>query len=560
VRVLDQRLNWFLALGALIPKFFAGLEAGLRSRYGYWVAPLLLGCLVFVGWCWPSTFCGPLTLDLSVVMPSEHAIPKAIFNPALPEAFRSDERERLKNMKWTFRYMPTGSEYTGGLPYWIYRVLPRMFPGHFGGRRDWSLFGLGQPDDREFYVDYHGLPRGLVMSDTTVHVAGSDLRVTLKRVSFNCASCHRGEYLTEAGHSRFADGMPNTVIDTAGFKRAAFRSITSDDFRPDSVIAAIDQLLLEEKHDKLTPTERFLYRQIVKRAKKEASEKSIEWMNSRPENGPGRLDAFGALRFEFMKYPNDASVTTVDLPSIWHQSPDWRPWHHYDGNTAHQSARNFGAIVGVGGIPASIHRREVNRVGEWIDNELGPPPYPFEKSADAIQKGKLAYEARCSKCHGSYSDVDRKLERLTDCMKKPAPIDTDPMRAQAIDPLFVDRLNAFGASAGIWDTRSFRSTQGYSCPPLDGIWARAPYLHNGSVPTLWHLLGPVAERPKRFLRGNPAYDPEAGGFVWSGPSTRQLFEYVTDLPGNSNLGHDGTDQLVEDETERRHLIAYLQTL
>ena len=61
--------------------------------------------------------------------------------------------------------------------------------------------------------------------------------------------------------------------------------------------------------------------------------------------------------------------------------------------------------------------------------------------------------------------------------------------------------------------QTFRKTNGYANAPLDGLWLRAPYLHNGSVPTLEALLSPPAERPRAFLRGYDVYDPRAMGFV-----------------------------------------------
>jgi hypothetical protein len=68
---------------------------------------------------------------------------------------------------------------------------------------------------------------------------------------------------------------------------------------------------------------------------------------------------------------------------------------------------------------------------------------------------------------------------------------------------------------------------GYKARPLDGIWATAPYLHNGSVPTLYHLLLPPAERPKSFWLGSRDYDAEKVGYVWeSKPASGRAWEFV----------------------------------
>ncbi len=80
--------------------------------------------------------------------------------------------------------------------------------------------------------------------------------------------------------------------------------------------------------------------------------------------------------------------------------------------------------------------------------------------------------------------------------------------------------------------QSFKKTDGYAVVPLDGIWLRAPYLHNGSVPSLWALLQPPAHRPKAFLRGHDVYDPVDVGFESRPEKIPQavqgkLFCYVT---------------------------------
>ncbi|MFT4633171.1 MAG: hypothetical protein ACJARY_002759 [Candidatus Azotimanducaceae bacterium] len=90
--------------------------------------------------------------------------------------------------------------------------------------------------------------------------------------------------------------------------------------------------------------------------------------------------------------------------------------------------------------------------------------------------------------------------------------------------------------------------QGYKARPLNGIWSTAPFLHNGSVPTLRHLLGPVAERPSVFLLGDPTFDPVdvglkvvAVGATQGSYTDEGYFILKTALPGNSHLGHEFSD-------------------
>ena len=106
----------------------------------------------------------------------------------------------------------------------------------------------------------------------------------------------------------------------------------------------------------------------------------------------------------------------------------------------------------------------------------------------------------------------------------------------------------------------------YKVRPLNGIWATPPYLHNGSVPTLYALLSPVDERPKTFYLGNREYDPKNVGY-----HTEKIdggFEFDTTIPGNRNTGHefnngparDGLIGRLLSPDERWALIEYLKTL
>ncbi|OZA43412.1 MAG: hypothetical protein B7X81_11275, partial [Hydrogenophilales bacterium 17-61-76] len=110
--------------------------------------------------------------------------------------------------------------------------------------------------------------------------------------------------------------------------------------------------------------------------------------------------------------------------------------------------------------------------------------------------------------------------------------------------------------------RHFRKTWGYANAPLDGLWLRAPYLHNGSVPTLWDLLQPAALRPQTFYRGNDLYDPQRLGFVADQPASqgKRLFAYDTRIPGNRNAGHEGAAYgTTLPAADKWALIEYLKT-
>ena len=103
---------------------------------------------------------------------------------------------------------------------------------------------------------------------------------------------------------------------------------------------------------------------------------------------------------------------------------------------------------------------------------------------------------------------------------------------------------------------------GYVAPPLDGIWATAPYLHNGSVPTLESLLNSTL-RPRYWARSGRSddYNLDAVGWnfeVLSKPGRKAPWLYRTDLPGYGNQGHTYGDAL--SASERRAILEYLKTL
>jgi hypothetical protein len=121
-----------------------------------------------------------------------------------------------------------------------------------------------------------------------------------------------------------------------------------------------------------------------------------------------------------------------------------------------------------------------------------------------------------------------------------------------------DRMNGFRPNG-------IRAQLAYKVRPLDGIWATPPYLHNGSVPTLYALLSPVKERPVTFYLGNREYDPKNVGYQ-TGP-LKNGFLFDTRIAGNSNHGHEFSDtpgpgvigKALTSE-ERLALVEYLKTL
>ena len=96
----------------------------------------------------------------------------------------------------------------------------------------------------------------------------------------------------------------------------------------------------------------------------------------------------------------------------------------------------------------------------------------------------------------------------------------------------------------------------YKARPINGVWASAPYLHNGSIPTIYDLLLPAVQRPQQFYVGNIELDVKKVGHISSAAPNTSLFD--TRLPGNANTGHEYGTALSDEE--RWALVEYIKSL
>jgi hypothetical protein len=185
--------------------------------------------------------------------------------------------------------------------------------------------------------------------------------------------------------------------------------------------------------------------------------------------------------------------------------------------------------------PTTINFPSVLRVKEWL-RDVPPPKYPYPIDEALAAKGKVLYDNNCASCHAFNGDKVGTVEPIDK-------IGTDRGRLDSYTyELASNQYTLFtGVTYKGEDQRftHFRKTNGYANLPLDGIWLRAPYLHNGSVPTLWDLLEKPENRPKVFYRGYDVFDPQKVGFVSdvAEENDQSYFKYDTSLSGNGNQGH-----------------------
>jgi hypothetical protein len=213
----------------------------------------------------------------------------------------------------------------------------------------------------------------------------------------------------------------------------------------------------------------------------------------------------------------------------------------------------FAGIARSGRADARKAWRPGIRYGEAANRFIGkirPPRYPFQVDKVAAKRGAPLFEANCNSCHGG-AESDKRLYSV-------AEIGTDPHRAEMFTQKLADGFNKFLAeleTEGYQSPKEFgvRSTGKYFAPSLSGVWARSPYLHNGSVRTMEELLTSPSQRAQTFHRGSRDYHPAEMGYTDAG-----AYVFDTSASGNSNAGHDyGTALSTE---EKRELIEYLKTL
>lgn len=196
----------------------------------------------------------------------------------------------------------------------------------------------------------------------------------------------------------------------------------------------------------------------------------------------------------------------------------------------------------------------------WIES-LEPPKYPWTINRDLAARGKTLFNQTCADCHGTYGPDGHYPEKTVPIEE----IGTDDTRLRSL-PLSHRRFFETSWFSDGGTLPVIPSPGGYVAPPLDGIWASAPYLHNGSVPTLWHLFH-VDRRPAVWRRSEDGYDRRRVGLevteydamppeVRHGDEKRMYFN--TRLPSKSAAGHEFPETLSEDE--KLAVIEYLKTL
>jgi hypothetical protein len=231
-----------------------------------------------------------------------------------------------------------------------------------------------------------------------------------------------------------------------------------------------------------------------------------------------------------------------------------------------------------------VEENDAGKMKSWEDDfrhiyayltSLQPPKFPGTVDADLARSGHKVFLENCADCHGTYA-TDDGPDVVAYYPNRRVPLEevgTDPVRLGALKPSDREKY-ADSWFADYGQQRTTIDPSGYVAPPLDGVWATAPYFHNGSVPTLWQVLNSdqrsVIWKHRREVEEDPRslFDFEQVGLAVdecdeeiSTESLRPANRYEvfdTRKFGKSRLGHTYPDALTIDD--KRALLEYLKTL
>ena len=437
-----------------------------------------------------------------------------------------------------FKYGSIGAEQDAGIPYWIFYVLPRVFADKLPGPGGYASFGVAWEPGKE-------LPIGFTKR-----------RIGFDRVANNCAVCHTASYRTRHDASPvLVPTGPNHTLDLEAFFRFLVDCAKDPRFHADTLMPEINLAADLDWIDRLAY--RYLIIPITRKRLIER-EQQFEWIyrHDFPEWGRGRDDAMNLTKYFMIRWPMDDSFGPTDMPSIW----NLKKYQHARGhrmNFAGDSHDAYSVIIDSAlGLMGAEPKDTDDFLGhiDWLHAYLSAKPaptYPFEIDPELAAAGARAFSQHCAGCHAS--------ER-TGTIIPLAEIGTDRERMDTWNETAAAEANRVVEEMDIERKGLVEEPlTGYVAQFLDGIWLRAPYLHNGSVPTLYDLLLPPGQRPRQFYRGYDVYDPTKVGYVTATPEAQRAGTlHDTGERANSAQGHDFGTGISEDQ--RLALVEYLKTL
>ncbi|HEY7326934.1 MAG TPA: hypothetical protein VH592_04815 [Gemmataceae bacterium] len=444
-----------------------------------------------------------------------------------------EEPQHFDTPEEQFLYGSIGTEKEEGLPYWVWLVLPRVFPEYLPGPGGYTSLGI-------VWEEGHETPVGF-----------SKKTIGFPRIGINCALCHSGSYRTDPQqYPIVVAGAPANRLDLLGYQRFLFACASDPRFTADEILPVI------EYNTKLSFLDKLLYRfALIPRTRDGLlqTKQRFAWTETRPDWGRGRIDPFNPVKFHQlgMDPSKDSSIGNSDMEPLWNRAERKGHLLHWDGLNDSLTEVVLSGAIGDGATAKSLPYDDLGRMQDWLQN-LPAPKYPYSIDTKLTKDGERIFrEAKCAECHAFGGARTGQVISVEE-------VGTDSHRLGMWSQEAADIYNRYPPNAS-WKFQHFQKHNGYVAVPLDGLWLRAPYLHNGSVPTLEDLFKPVKDRTKVFYRGYDLYDRNLTGFIHQGSEAMPVgSRYDTAVEGNSNIGHTYGTDLKDDE--KKALVEYLKTL
>jgi cytochrome c5 len=425
--------------------------------------------------------------------------------------------QRLGNADAGRDYLHSGDYINSGIPLETYK----------------SVFGANSPDD----LGRTGNNKGISFNFTATTAPNG-----VKIVYTNCMSCHADKL-----NGKIVVGLGNTTGDNTQDISQLFGGV---DFLVQSQYGANSKEYAAYKpffrgFQSIAPYIKMNTRgvspadKILGALSAFRNEKNLTWINT-------------------PQYVIPARVVPTDVPAWWLMRKKNALYYNALGTG------DFGRLSMASALVSMQDTAEARKIDAHFPDVMAyirtirPPQYPNAVDPILVTKGKAIFDINCQKCHGKYGVDESYPNYLID------------IQTIGTDRALVDEYTQYPEYDG-WYNRSWFNqkpaaaqlvpTKGYIAPPLDGVWATAPYLHNGSVPTLHDLLN-SAQRPAKWSRtfDNTAdYDAVKVGWKYTIETLKtNVKTYDTTQYGYGNGGHIYGDKLTIDE--RKALIEYLKTL
>ena len=400
-----------------------------------------------------------------------------------------------------------------------------------------------------FGVEKFAALSGLVYENGQLYGVSEEELGSTKLLVSGCAACHIGK---AAG--RVIPGLGNKTADLFGLANATRSDIET--------AITIDAAVHVGDSD-------------WQRAN-EAGAKAFSHLVDHPEydsGTAGSVTQFFAVEMAFEQLglsPLEKPLfAPAKAPSLWGYGPKRQVGVFSDALLKGLPAGAAGLPLFIGNYSMELFEKNMDtyEAAEKQFEQLLPPKYPFEIDHSLTRRGQKIFKNRCTQCHG---DHQRDQDGLP-IFERPEFIDleevgTDPLRATVYDTEAQARFEESPVSPYLQATGN---DPGYIAPNLWGVWARFPYLHNGSVASLKDLLTAPEDRPKyidlvdigeehRFDQQRLGATPTDQTQVLTRVKNKDRWVFNANRKGFGNGGHDFGTDLSDDE--KRELIEYLKTL